>query len=55
MEVTDTGEGIAPEDLLYVGDKYYKMDKNHKRTVTGTGIGLSIMKSIMECTAPSTG
>ncbi|MFO7154842.1 MAG: ATP-binding protein, partial [Caldicoprobacter oshimai] len=48
VEVTDTGEGIAPEDLPYVWDRYYKVDKNHKRAVTGTGIGLSIVKSIME-------
>jgi signal transduction histidine kinase len=48
VEVTDTGEGIAPEDLPYVWDRYYKIDKNHKRAITGTGIGLSIVKSIME-------
>jgi signal transduction histidine kinase len=48
IEVSDPGEGIAAENLPYVWDRYYKADKNHKRAVTGTGIGLSIVKSIMD-------
>lgn len=48
IEVSDTGEGIAAENLPYVWDRYYKANKNHKRAVTGTGIGLSIVKSIMD-------
>jgi signal transduction histidine kinase len=48
IEVTDTGKGIAPEDLPYIWDRYYKVNKEHKRAVTGTGLGLSIVKKIME-------
>ena len=47
IEVTDTGEGIAEEDLSYVWDRYYKVDKTHKRAVMGTGLGLSIVKNIL--------
>lgn len=48
IEVTDHGDGIAPEELAYVWDRYYKVDKTHKRAVTGTGLGLSIVKNILE-------
>lgn len=48
IEVTDSGEGIAPEALPYVWDRYYKVDKTHKRAVMGTGLGLSIVKNILE-------
>lgn len=47
IEVKDTGEGIAKEDLPYVWDRYYKVDKTHKRAVAGTGLGLSIVKNIL--------
>ncbi len=47
IEVTDSGEGISEENLPYIWDRYYKIDENHKRPITGTGIGLSIVKSIM--------
>ncbi len=48
IEVSDTGEGIASENLPYIWDRYYKVDKKHKRSVMGTGLGLSIVKKIME-------
>lgn len=48
IEVEDSGEGIAPEDLPYVWDRYYKVDKTHRRAVMGTGLGLSIVKNILE-------
>lgn len=48
IEVSDSGEGIAPEALPYVWDRYYKVDKTHKRAVMGTGLGLSIVKNILE-------
>ena len=48
IEVTDTGEGITSENLPYIWDRYYKVDKKHKRAVMGTGLGLSIVKKIME-------
>lgn len=48
IEVTDSGEGIGKEALPYVWDRYYKVDKSHKRAVMGTGLGLSIVKNILE-------
>ena len=48
IEVIDTGDGIAPEDLANVWERYYKVDKNHKRAVMGTGLGLSIVKNILK-------
>ena len=48
IEVVDTGEGIAPDELLNVWERYYKVDKNHKRAVMGTGLGLSIVKNVLK-------
>jgi signal transduction histidine kinase len=48
IEVTDTGEGIPKEELDNVWDRYYKVDKQHKRAVMGTGLGLSIVKNILQ-------
>ncbi len=48
VEIIDTGKGIKTSDLPYIWDKYYKNDKNHKRNVIGTGIGLSIVRNILE-------
>lgn len=48
IQVEDTGEGIKKEDMQYVWERYYKVDKKHKRALTGTGLGLSISKNILE-------
>ena len=48
VEVTDHGEGIDSEKLQYIWDRYYKVDKTHKRGVIGTGLGLSIVKNILD-------
>lgn len=48
IEITDSGEGIPQEKLPFIWDRYYKVDSNHKRAVVGSGIGLSIVKSIFE-------
>lgn len=48
IEVTDRGEGIAPEAIPNIWDRYYKVDKLHRRAATGSGLGLSIVKSILE-------
>lgn len=47
FEVKDTGKGIDKEDLEYIWDKYYKVDKKYKRVTYGTGLGLSIVKDIL--------
>ena len=48
IEVTDHGEGIPADKLPYIWDRYYKVDKEHKRGVIGSGLGLSIVKSILD-------
>ena len=48
ISVRDTGEGIAPDDLPLIWDRYYKVDKVHRRATVGTGLGLSIVKEILE-------
>jgi len=48
VEIIDTGKGIKKEDLPFIWDKYYHSKKKHKRNLVGTGIGLSIVKSILE-------
>lgn len=47
VEIIDTGKGISSKDINYIWDKYYKKEKNHKRNVVGSGVGLSIVKSIL--------
>lgn len=47
ISVKDTGEGIDSEMLPLIWDRYYKVDKAHKRAIIGTGLGLSIVKSTM--------
>ncbi len=47
VEVIDHGKGIDEEELHFIWDKYYKVDKTHQRNVVGTGLGLSIVKNIL--------
>lgn len=48
LEFTDHGKGISKEELPNIWDRYYKIDKSHKRANVGSGIGLSIVKAILE-------
>lgn len=51
FEVEDHGEGISSDNLPYIWDRYYKVSertKTHKRAKMGSGIGLSIVKSVLE-------
>ncbi len=48
ISVIDTGEGIPPDQIPLIWDRYYKVDKVHKRATVGTGLGLSIVKQILE-------
>lgn len=47
LKVYDTGIGIKEEDAPYIWERYYKVDKYHQRAVTGSGLGLSIVKNTM--------
>ena len=48
VAVADDGEGIAPDQIESIWDRYYRVDKVHKRAVMGTGLGLSIVKQVLE-------
>ena len=45
---SDSGQGIAPDRLKDIWQRYYKVDKVHRRSRVGTGLGLSIVKDIVE-------
>ena len=45
--VTDTGVGIAAEDLARIGDPFFQAGKTYQRRHEGTGLGLSIVKSLV--------
>lgn len=48
IRVSDTGIGIAPEEIPKIFDKFYRVKHVKTRGVTGTGLGLSIVKGIVE-------
>ncbi len=48
ISVTDTGVGIAEEDLPFIFDRFYKADKARGGSDTGTGLGLSIAWELAE-------
>ena len=47
FEVIDSGKGIPPEEVDTIWDRYYRSNKTHKRPVSGSGLGLSIVKNIL--------
>lgn len=48
LSVTDTGEGIKPEEKDNIWERYYRVNEMHKRPVQGTGLGLSIVKAVLQ-------
>lgn len=48
VSVFNTGNPIPEKDLAHIWEKFYKVDKAHTREYGGNGIGLSIVKAIME-------
>lgn len=48
VTVFNTGVPIPEEDISHIWEKFYKVDKAHTREYGGNGIGLSIVKAIME-------
>jgi signal transduction histidine kinase len=48
VTISDTGSGISPEHLPHVFDRFYKVDPSRAGQTTGSGLGLSIVKAIVE-------
>lgn len=48
VEIEDNGKGIATKDLPYIFDRFYRTDVSRNSSKGGSGIGLSIVKKIME-------
>jgi signal transduction histidine kinase len=48
ISVSDTGVGIAPEEVQKIFDKFYRVKHPKTRHVIGTGLGLAIVKGIVE-------
>lgn len=48
FKISDTGIGITEEDQNYVFERFFKADKSRKPSIKGSGLGLSIVKKIVD-------
>lgn len=48
IQVSDSGIGIAPEDMDYIFERFYRADRSRDRETGGSGLGLAITKALVE-------
>lgn len=48
IAITDKGKGIPEKDVDYIFERFYTVDKTHSRKLGGAGLGLSLVKTIVE-------
>jgi signal transduction histidine kinase len=48
VSISNTGDGIPPEDLERVFERFYRVEKSRDRARGGAGIGLAIVKQLVE-------
>ncbi|MDO4344215.1 MAG: HAMP domain-containing sensor histidine kinase [Eubacteriales bacterium] len=48
VEIEDNGKGIGPKELPYIFDRFYRTDASRNSSMGGSGIGLSIVRKIVE-------
>ena len=48
VTVADSGYGISPQDLPYIFERFYRVDRSRARATGGSGLGLTIAKSLIE-------
>lgn len=48
LTVSDTGIGISPDDLPHVFERFYRADRSRNRSTGGSGVGLAVVKAIIE-------
>ena len=53
LTITDTGCGIPKQDLPYIMNRFYRVNKARSRSNGGSGLGLSIVKELVELTKRS--
>ncbi len=46
--IRDNGQGVAAEDLPHLFDRFFRADKSRSRTIAGVGLGLSLVKLVVE-------
>jgi signal transduction histidine kinase len=49
LTVADSGQGIAPADLPHVTERFFRADRAHTRAIKGSGLGLTLVQSIVNC------